>query len=100
MLYLNLGKPLLRLNNIKHSAPPTATPTAVPAPPTAIPPIAIAQPTATATAAPPPAITDEPTGGGANIGIIAAIAIALIAAIGAAAYITMRQRGLLGGQAL
>ena len=91
--------------------PPTATPqptatatpqpTATSVPPTATPApvvtVTLAQPTATATAAPPPTTPEEPTGGGANIGIIVAIVIAILAAIGAGAYLTLRQRGMIGG---
>ena len=102
---------------------PTSTPTSTPVPPTSTPipaptatstPAPTATPQPTATTAPPspialvntptpqptaapPTTPSEPAGGGANIGIIVAIAIAILAAIGAGVYLTMRQRGMLGG---
>ncbi len=80
---------------IVAQAPATATavpePTATPVPPTAT-----AVPEPTPTAAPPPAPAPEPDAGGANIALIAIIAIAVLAAIGGGAYFTLRARGMIG----
>ncbi len=86
------------------AVPPTATqpPAIVEARPTAtaapMPPAAPSQPTATATAMPAPPLEPErpDAGGGANIALIAIIAIAVLAAIGGGAYFTLRQRGMIG----
>ncbi len=79
------------------AAPPiiVAQATATAAPATPVPPTATAVPEPTPTAAPPPA-PEPDAGGGANIALIAIIAIAVLAAIGGGAYFTLRQRGMLG----